>query len=279
MYSVLDPSKKFAEVGKRMISFSKPDAVSVMERSDATRYGTGLDQFFMKTAREQIEAPDLLPKPTYAGGEGEPTSEPKGEVEGEGKAEAEAKKVDYEDIGEGMAMVDYDNLNATASKTAINRAKLLKADARMEGLEVKVTKTKTKKAIIVEVTADKKRDLVKSFRSELKELVRSGATGTNYYNYVQYMVSGSAFKVIRETPAPSASVGGGASPTTMTASLSIVPGSESRAKAEVPSVSGEVPTSASKAVTTALEEEGGWIPVVGGKKQSRKFKLKGATTS
>ena len=125
MYPVLDPSKKYAEIGRKMIGFSKPDAISEKERSDATTYGTDLNEFFKKTAKEQIEAPDLIPKAKYAGGESEPASEPASEPKGEAKPEAEPEaKVEYEDIGEGMAMADYDNLNATASKSAINRARL-----------------------------------------------------------------------------------------------------------------------------------------------------------
>ena len=274
IYPVLDPSKKYAEIGRKMISFSKPDAISEKERSDATKYGTDLNEFFKKTAKEQIEAPDLIPKTKYAGGESEPSSEPASEPKGE--AEPEAKEIEYEDIGEGMAMVDYDNLNATSAKSAINRARLLKADARMEGLEIKVTKTKTKKAIIVEVTADKKKDLVKSFRAELKELVKNGATGTNYYNYVQSMISGSAFKVIRGTPAPSRRGSeGGATPRSRKGSV----GGATPAPTPAPA------TSASKAVTSALGEgegEGGeWIPVGGLKgagKKSAILKLRGAST-
>lgn len=254
MYPVLDPSKKYAEIGRKMISFSKPDAISEKERSDATKYGTDLNEFFKKTAKEQIEAPNLIPKAKYAGGEGEPASEPASEPKGEAKpeAEAEVKEVEYEHIGEGMAMADYDNLNATKAKMAIYRAKLLKADARLEGLEVKVTKTKTKKAIIVEVTADKKKDLVKSFKAELAQLVRSGAVGTNYYNYVQSMISGSAFKVIRGTPASRRGSEGGEMP----------------ARLPLPTPTPAPATSASRAVTHELGE-GGWT-IVG----ERKLKLK-----
>jgi hypothetical protein len=248
-------------VGKRMLSFSKSDAVSDKERSDAEKYGTGLDEFFKKTAKEQIEAPDVVNQPGYTGGSEAEGKEGEEAKEGEEGKEDETKEVKYEDIGEGLAMVDYDNLNPTAAKQTINRAKLLKADARLADLEVKVTKTKTKKAIIVEVTADRKKDLIKSFKAELKELVRNGATGTNYYNYVQSITSGSVFKVIRETPAVSR--GGGATSAAPTPAPTPSP--------PLPSAS----TSASRAVTTALEgsgAEGEWE--VAGEKKRKVLKSK-----
>jgi hypothetical protein len=285
IFSILDPSKHYASVGKKMIGFSKPDAISKKERADAHTYGVGLDTYFKTTAKEQIQAPDAVKQPGYTGGGGSSTEYEAGEASGaasaasaasapsasasasaskaEGEGEAEGAKepvVEYEDIKESMAVADYDKLPAAEAKSAINRARLLKGDARLEGLEVKVTKTKTKKAIVVLVTAEKKKDLVKTFKAELAELVKAGQTGTNYYTYVQSMSAGSAFKVIGGTPAASrrGSAGGGApeSPKTPSASAASMGGG-----------AGSAATAASKAVTSVLGEEE-WTTV--GKKKGKK---------
>jgi predicted Zn-ribbon and HTH transcriptional regulator len=69
MYSVLDSQKHYANVGKKMISFSQGDDVSNKERSDATKYGVGLDKFYKETAKEEVTAPNAVKQPRYTGGD------------------------------------------------------------------------------------------------------------------------------------------------------------------------------------------------------------------
>ena len=204
MYSVLDSSKKYASVGKKVLSFSKSDSVALKERKDAETYGVGLSDFYKKTAEDQIKAPDAVKQPKYTGDSGEPRE---GDIEGsvgsEGSEESgsnegaelpDEAEFEIEPI-ESEAFAD---LSEKQAMTFRKRASMAKAMPEFKGMNIKLYKTKTKPSLDIYVpNKEVKRALISHF-----EILASEKAEGNLKKFFRYLSGGAAFKIKEGSPAP-----------------------------------------------------------------------------
>lgn len=201
MYSVLDSSKKYASVGKKMIGFSRPDSVALKERSDAETYGVGLTDFYQKVAKEQVDAPDAIKQPKYAGRADEPVAGAEAAEGAEGAAEeaAEGGEMPTEEVEvEAIDIGDYEALPEDQAKSMKNRVAALKSIPEFEKMQVKLVKSKTKSSVAIYVpdTATKKA-LITHYEILVKEMPEG-----NSKRLIQYLAGGAPFKIKPGAPAP-----------------------------------------------------------------------------
>ena len=288
MYSVLDSSKKYASIGKKVLGFSRADSVALKERKDAETYGVGLTDFYKKTAEDQIKAPDAVKQPKYTGGgatEGEEAEGSEGsegssiqDTEGSeggssmGAEKDEADKVEY--TVEPITVVEYQNLSEEEAKKMVNRARMLKNIDDFDGMDVKLRASRTKSGIDIYVpTKEIKRAL--AIHYELLSKDPSVPEG-NLKRLLQYLAGGAPFKVKEGAPAPKFELRKKPAKAPKAPKAAAPPkAAEATPAAAVGGGAGGAAaparTSATEAVTEALE--GKW-EVAGAKKGKKPIKLK-----
>lgn len=211
MYSVLDSSKKYANIGKRVLGFSRADSVALKERKDAETYGVGLTDFYKKTAEDQIKAPDAVKQPKYTGDSGEPREggekegsdkdsdkgSNKGSEEGaEGGSESLPKRV--ESTVEPISAAEYQDLSEEDARKMVNRARMIKGISDFDGMNIKLSPSKTKSSVDIYVpTKEIRKAMIIHYQIIEKELPEG-----NLKRLVKYLAGGAPFKVKEGAPAP-----------------------------------------------------------------------------
>lgn len=228
MYSILDSSKTFAASGKKILSFNTSDSAV---QAQAKKYGVDKAAYDASVVRDQLNAPDLLPKQKYAGGsEGKAEEQEKEEVDESGyeasgeevvkrkapkglraikkpapKSEETGSEIESDTskstvkssrtISEDEAIGEeaYDALPEKASQSVLNRAKFAKKVPFLKDLDVRVDTTKTKSALRINVASVGER---KALILMIKEEIAKGSGSSNYKRFLSYLAGGTAFKIV-----------------------------------------------------------------------------------
>jgi hypothetical protein len=207
MYSVLDSSKKYGSIGKKVLGFCRADSVALKERKDADTYGVGLTDFYKKTAEDQIKAPDAVKQPKYTGDSGEPREGEEGESEGKSEGKSVGSSVDRAEQEEAAGIVftvepitaaEYQELPEEEAREMINRARMVKSMSDFDGMDIKLKPSRTKSSVDIYVpTKEIKRALIIHYEAVLKEVPEG-----NFKKLLQYLAGGAPFKVKAGAPAP-----------------------------------------------------------------------------